>query len=54
MNGFAGGGLSAPLALMTPNRRGAGPWRGLTVAGAVLIVAALAVSGAGTVFVPGV
>ncbi|WP_226635714.1 M20/M25/M40 family metallo-hydrolase [Brevundimonas poindexterae] len=46
--------LAAPLALMTPNSPGAGPWRGLTVAGAVLIVAALAVSGAGTVFVPGV
>lgn len=45
--------LAAPLALVTPASPGAGPWRGLAVAGLVLIVAAFAVSAAAPVFVPG-
>ncbi|MBL0948304.1 M20/M25/M40 family metallo-hydrolase [Brevundimonas sp.] len=45
--------LAAPLALMTPNSPGAGPWRGLAVAGLVLIVAATSVSASAPMVLPG-
>lgn len=46
-------GLAAPLALMTPNSPGAGPWSGLRILGLVLIVAAVSVSASALVFMPG-
>lgn len=45
--------LAAPLALMTPNSPGAGPWAGLRILGLVLIVAAVSVSASALVFMPG-
>lgn len=45
--------LAAPLALMTPDSPGAGPWRGLAVAGLVLIVAATSVSASAPMVLPG-
>jgi len=45
--------LAAPLALMTPNSPGAGPWAGLRIVGLVLIVAAVSVSASALVFMPG-
>lgn len=45
--------LAAPLALMTPNSPGAGPWSGLRILGLVLIVAAVSVSASALVFMPG-
>ncbi|HAJ02561.1 MAG TPA: hypothetical protein DCL55_04865 [Brevundimonas sp.] len=45
--------LAAPLALMTPNSPGAGPWSGLRIIGLVLIVAAVSVSASALVFMPG-
>ena len=45
--------LAAPLALMTPNSPGAGPWAGLRLIGLVLIVAAVSVSASALVFMPG-
>ena len=45
--------LAAPLALLTPNSPGAGPWAGLRIVGLVLIVAAVSVSASALVFMPG-